>query len=366
MAVENDQNHEKTLIAVLASYDDENKNNNLARLFDEFCNQKKHRDRLDKFHFIFTGGTFDRIISQKGTSGGIHPIGKKAKDFLLPGGDNRPRVTRLPSHKDGGVTILSNLIVQRKCNIIWPFFTPQTAHWTSAPENLALMRLCDQWHVKRLMNRGSVREWFKKEANMDAKRNRQKLPLSFELGCIDKKNKKWISISAKIKLINGRKYYKTPGPKEKFSENKKNEFEDKFENEEFSSMTIALIAHDEMKTRMVDFAIDYEPELDKFGCITTTGTTGRVIEETAHELRRHKKIYRVHSGPKGGDIQIATDVLYGNCHVVIFFVDPLNPHPHLEDIRTVFGACMIQDTVRMLTNEIQAREWMDRVVKKII
>ncbi len=44
--------------------------------------------------------------------------------------------------------------------------------------------------------------------------------------------------------------------------------------------------------------------------------------------------------------------------------DPLHPHPYIEDIRVVFGACMIQDKVHMLTNEMQAREWMERVVKR--
>ena len=57
-------------------------------------------------------------------------------------------------------------------------------------------------------------------------------------------------------------------------------------------------------------------------------------------------------------------VLVAEAPVVMFFIDPLHPHPHIEDIRVVFGACMIQDQVRMLTNEMQGREWMERVVKR--
>ncbi|MBE0635660.1 methylglyoxal synthase, partial [Candidatus Bipolaricaulota bacterium] len=70
-------------------------------------------------------------------------------------------------------------------------------------------------------------------------------------------------------------------------------------------------------------------------------------------------IYRYHSGPKGGDVEIATEVLFGNCQVVVFFVDPLRPHPHTDDIRVVFAACMLQDEVRMFSNERQAREWFE-------
>lgn len=126
----------------------------------------------------------------------------------------------------------------------------------------------------------------------------------------------------------------------------------------FKDMTIALIAHDEMKERMMSFAIDHEYELSKFGTILATGTTGREVE-AATSL----KIYRYHSGPKGGDIEIATEVILGRCHIVIFFIDPLNPHPHIEDIRTVFEACMLREKVIIITNEMHAREFMTRVVR---
>jgi methylglyoxal synthase len=70
-------------------------------------------------------------------------------------------------------------------------------------------------------------------------------------------------------------------------------------------------------------------------------------------------VHIYHSGPKGGDIEVATEIIFGRCHVVIFLIDPLKPHPHLDDIRVILGAGMMQD-VEMLTNERQAREWMER------
>ena len=130
----------------------------------------------------------------------------------------------------------------------------------------------------------------------------------------------------------------------------------------FALQTIALIAHDEMKQRMVDFAVEYERELSAFGRILATGTTGLEVEDATRKLAGKIKRYR--SGPKGGDIEIATEILYGRCDVVVFLIDPLNPHPHIEDIRTVFAACMVEGEVLMLTNEVQAREWMDAVVRQ--
>lgn len=125
---------------------------------------------------------------------------------------------------------------------------------------------------------------------------------------------------------------------------------------------IALIAHDEMKPRMVDFAVQYERELGLFNPIFATGTTGKEVAEAAPTL--HDKIWRFHSGPKGGDIQIATEILLGRCDVVIFFLDPLRPHPHADDIRVVLSACMVENNVRILTNDVEARDWMEEVVGK--
>lgn len=321
----------KTLIAVLASHDSDERNASLARVFDQLVAQSV--DRLRKFHFLFTGGTFRRVVLGDPDRPRITPVAPATRELLLE------NCTCLPSREEGGVTVLSYLIVRRLCSAIWPFFTPLTAHWLT-PENLALMRLCDLWHVKRLMNSGSVQEWFDREGDTDADRNPQLLPLSlvldsdgtrFEAQCSD--NGPW-----RILRPPQRPVPSTVG-----------------------EMTIALIAHDDMKGRMVDFAIDYERELAAFRRVLATGTTGRDVGDAATKLDR---IYRYHSGPKGGDIEIATEVLMGHCDVVVFFVDPLHPHPHIEDIRVVFGACMIQDNVRMLTNELQAREWMGRVARK--
>jgi len=326
----------KTLIGVLASHDSPEKNNALARLLEGLRTEKE--DRLSSFHFVFTGGTYERIIlgTDKAREEGIKPVDDPTKDFFIP------RSTSLPSRRDGGVTVLAYSVVQRSCSILWPFLTPVTAHWLN-PENLALMRLSDQWHVKRLMNSGSVTEWFRQEAETDKARNLRATPLELVLPGTQ------LTISPERCADGG---YRISRPSALDVPKK------------VEDMTIALIAHDDMKARMIEFALDYETELGRFARVLATGTTGRDVGDAASSLQQGNKIYRYHSGPKGGDIEIATEVLFGGCHVVVFFIDPLHPHPHIEDIRVVFGACMIQDQVRMLTNEMQGREWMERVVKR--
>ncbi len=328
------QPREKTLIGVLASHDSVDRNKALKELFDKLAGVPKTREKLKKFHFLFTGGTYERLIDGS-RKPDIEAVKNETKKFLL----EDCGITKLPSGTAGGVTVLAHLIVQQTCSIIWPFLTPLTGHWL-LPENLALIRLCDQWHVKKLMNPGSVYEWVNKEAQIDTWRNPQELPIPIVL---------FKDEAVHAILGTGLEHILAP------------EVQDFPEEDEYDKMTVALIAHDEMKGRMIEFAIDFERELDRFGHILSTGTTGREIE--ANTRRLEQKIYRYRSGPKGGDIEIATQVLFGRCHVVIFFIDPLNPHPHIEDIRVVLGACMMQDQVRMLTNEMQAREWMRRVMR---
>lgn len=225
------------------------------------------------------------------------------------------------------------------------------------------MRLCDIWNVKRLMNSGSVETWFQDEAERDAERNPQEIPLRLQFGGGELKKALWRGVrsvsaewSAQWSEVSDYKEFDCLDIPERLRKERKPEFWHGFGNQ-----TIALIAHDDMKRRMVDFAIEYGRELSKFGRILATGTTGRDVEEAARELKGG--ITRCRSGPKGGDIEVATEILYGRCDVVIFFIDPLHPHPHIEDIRVVFAACMIENQARMLTNEVQAREWMDLVVR---
>lgn len=375
----------KTLIGILASHDDIGRNNDLARLFEALWRENSRR--LKEFHFIFTGGTFRRIVLREDTQTPqrteLKPIRRNSglSEFL------KHNSTILPERQQGGVAILANLIVQRQCSILWPFLSPTTTHWLN-PENLALMRLCDIWNVKRLVNAGSVETWFRYEAERDVTRNPQEIPVrllfgvrGFPTGKKERVNGRWFNqwwSKEDLDLLKLQDQKPPDVVEGDFKPTSESEPDPEFPSpsyfprtepkdraaefwKEFQDQTIALIAHDEMKEQMVNFAIEYERELSAFGRILATGTTGRLVEEAARRLGG--RIKRCRSGPYGGDIEIATEILYGRCDVVIFLIDPLHPHPHIEDIRVIFAAAMIEQEVRMLTNEVQAREWMDVVVR---
>jgi len=334
---------EKTLIGVFAAHDWESMNTGLKNCFEELYELEMGRpnnDRiLNKFHFLFTGGTFKRLWGLDET--GAYELSENAKKFFIP------ISTKLPSHRDGGTIILSNLISKRKCTIIWSFLTPLSAHWLN-PENLALARLCDVWRAKRLLNAGSIISWYTNEAKEDSKRRKIKIPIEVPLKNIENDEEK---VEAKnFKHCQYEITVPKPYKLKKIIERGKGK-------QNLDKKTVALIAHNEMKPRMVEFAIDYQEILEKFGRIITTGTTGKLIIEKTNL----NNILPCLSGPFGGDIEIATEIIFGRCEVVIFFIDPLNPHPHIDDIRVVFGACMWREGVQMLANEKHARDWMERV-----
>ena len=81
-------------------------------------------------------------------------------------------------------------------------------------------------------------------------------------------------------------------------------------------MNIALIAHDNKKKLMENLCIAYRHILCKHE-LYATGTTGRLVEETAN-LVVHKYL----AGPLGGEQQLGAQVASDDIDLVIFLRDP--------------------------------------------
>src|SRR5262250_1421331 len=107
--------------------------------------------------------------------------------------------------------------------------------------------------------------------------------------------------------------------------------------------TIALIAHDGKKADMVAFATFNRERLRTYHLVATA-STGRLLNEKVG-----LDVERVASGPYGGDAQIGARVVAGEIGAVIFFVDPLDKHPHDPDIQTLLRLCNVHN-VPLATN----------------
>ena len=111
---------------------------------------------------------------------------------------------------------------------------------------------------------------------------------------------------------------------------------------------VALIAHDETKPDLVEFAQTHEEQLQRYDLIAT-GTTGkRVREETDLEVECTE------SGSLGGDLMIGAEVAKENLDGVVFLRDPLESQPHEPDISALLRICDVHNTA-LATNLASAQ-----------
>ena len=110
---------------------------------------------------------------------------------------------------------------------------------------------------------------------------------------------------------------------------------------------IALIAHDNKKAEIVNWALRNKETLQKYE-LCGTGTTAKLVAEGA-EL----KVKRYLSGPLGGDQQIGAKVAERKIDMVIFFWDPLESQPHDPDVKALLRIAVVYD-IPIATNKATA------------
>jgi methylglyoxal synthase len=115
---------------------------------------------------------------------------------------------------------------------------------------------------------------------------------------------------------------------------------------------LALVAHDAKKGEMADFVARH-CELMRGFAICATGTTGARVMERCPDL----SITLLKSGPLGGDQQVGAMIAEGRIDALIFFVDPLSPHPHDVDVKALMRLALVYD-IPMALNRATAERLM--------
>ena len=108
--------------------------------------------------------------------------------------------------------------------------------------------------------------------------------------------------------------------------------------QQLTALRLALVAHDAKKAAMADWAVRHMRKLRRCA-LWATGTTGARIVEQCPEL----VVTRLKSGPLGGDQQIGALIAEGKIDALVFFVDPLSPHPHDVDVKALTRLALVYD-----------------------
>ena len=92
---------------------------------------------------------------------------------------------------------------------------------------------------------------------------------------------------------------------------------------------IALVAHDNKKDDLIDWAYFNKDFLSEHELIAT-GSTGQLIEK-----KLNVPTVRLLSGPLGGDQQIGSMIAEGKLDFLVFFWDPMEAQPHDSDVKAL-------------------------------
>ena len=111
------------------------------------------------------------------------------------------------------------------------------------------------------------------------------------------------------------------------------------------SKRVALVAHDHRKKDLTEW-VEWNWNLLLDHKLICTGTTGRLVEEAISAKLENEKALKqsitiLKSGPFGGDQQLGAMISEGNIDILIFFWDPMEPHPHDVDVRALLRIAVL-------------------------
>ncbi len=131
---------------------------------------------------------------------------------------------------------------------------------------------------------------------------------------------------------------------------------------------IALVAHDNTKPDMVDWAKDNKDRLTQHE-LFATGSTSEELKDVLDT-----EIHALTSGPLGGDQQIGAKITEGDIDFLVFFWDPLTSLPHDPDVKALLRmavlwnipvACDRASADFMITSPLMEEEYQRLLTEQI-
>ncbi|MCG8470803.1 MAG: methylglyoxal synthase [Desulfobacterales bacterium] len=110
---------------------------------------------------------------------------------------------------------------------------------------------------------------------------------------------------------------------------------------------IALVAHDEMKPKMIAWAKKHKSSLSQH-TLFGTGTTGGLLSSEVG-----LDIVCLKSGPLGGDLELGHLIVNDGLDILFFFWDPMTAQPHDVDVKALLRISAVHN-IPIACNEASA------------
>jgi len=139
---------------------------------------------------------------------------------------------------------------------------------------------------------------------------------------------------------------------------------------DLSKESIALIAHDAMKQKMLKIAEKHFHVLDQFEHRYATGTTGSLLNQLAQRIKGVEAgrnwVQPFLSGPMGGDAQIAELVLEKRIRRILFLEDPHVARQHEADIQLLERAARTVTDFSLVVSDVDGSDrWLQLMSQRL-
>lgn len=351
----------------------------------------------------------------------IHCTGGTGRSILGTGLYTCEEVSCHRDGEDGGVVELAALVAQRQCETVIFLSDPSDLR-SNVPENYAFQRMCKELQVRLITTAAGAELWaayeatFDKEPELPASNLRRKwkegrtnvkdgepihLPIEAQtLALIShdaKKEDMALFVSNYLPFLCRFDRVLTTGTtgfllKMLFASKEQRqdivkEAKSLLGEDRFAQLEVAVwetrlkyappgLLADLEHAAKESLGYDRNRELEEVIKRDARGTLLRKQELSDEQSVIHEespqfveRVIPFPSGPKGGDILIAAEVLQNRCHAVVFFQDPGTAHPHDPDIRLFERTCQFwsaRDKRRFvyatcISTSHAARRWATRL-----
>lgn len=108
---------------------------------------------------------------------------------------------------------------------------------------------------------------------------------------------------------------------------------------------IALVAHDNRKRDLIEW-VEWNWRVLVSHSLVCTGTTGKLVDAAIRRQLDESdgnqfEVLRLKSGPLGGDQQLGAMIAEERIDFVIFFWDPMEPHPHDVHVKALLRIAVV-------------------------